>query len=140
MKKIALIILLLSATTALSMAQPNKTIVTDSEKIAVVWSSADPEVAERLVLLYTLNAAKQKWFDDVVLIVWGPSAKLLAENEKMQNYIKEMAKVGVKLQACINCTEHYKVTKTLKDLGVEVIGMGVPLSNYLKNGYHTITF
>ena len=29
--------------------------------------------------MYTLNAKRQGWFDEVTLIVWGPSSKLLSE-------------------------------------------------------------
>ncbi|MFC2117409.1 DsrE family protein [Bacteroidota bacterium] len=117
-------------------------LTTDSTKLAVVWSSGDPDVAEKVCLMYTHAAKRAKWFDEVVLIVWGPSAKLLTENEKLQGKIKAMIKDGVKLQACIACARMYgdEVVNKLKDLGIEVKGMGVPLSNYLKDGWKTLTF
>ncbi len=50
--------------------------------------------------MYTYNAKKQGWFDEVVLIVWGPSAKLLSENKMVQDYVKKMQDAGIKVEAC----------------------------------------
>lgn len=111
-----------------------------NNKLATLWTSGDPEVAEKVCFMYTNNAKKQGWFDDVVLIVWGPSAKLLTENEKLQGYVKSMQETGVKIEACLYCAKMYDVVDKLKDMGIDVKGMGVPLSNYLKEGWHTLTF
>lgn len=108
-------------------------------KLAVLWTSGDPEVAEKMVFMYTLNAKKQGWFDEVVLIVWGPSAKLLAENKMLQEYVKKMQDAGIKVEACIACARMYEVDGKLKELGIDVKGMGVPLSNYLKEGWKTLS-
>ena len=48
-----------------------------TERLAVVWRSGDPEVARTMVFLYTLNAKKRGWFDEVTFVVWGPSALTL---------------------------------------------------------------
>ena len=74
-------------------------------KLAVLWTSSDPEVAEKMAFMYTYNAKTQGWFDEVVLIIWGPSAKLAAENEMIQEYIKKMQKPGVKTEACLYCAK-----------------------------------
>jgi len=41
-------------------------------QLAVVWSSGDPEVAHRMCFMYTHNAKRNNWFDQVQLIVQGP--------------------------------------------------------------------
>jgi len=51
-----------------------------------------------------------------------------------------MIKDGVILEACISCSNMLGVTDELKALGIDVKGMGVPLSNYLKSGYHVLTY
>ena len=112
----------------------------NSNKLAVLWTSGDIDVAERVCLMYTHAAKQNNWFDEVVLIVWGPSTKLLIENENLQEKIKAMAADGVKLQACIVCANSYRATDKLKAMGVEVIGMGMPLTNYMKTGWHVLTF
>ena len=60
----------------------------------------------------------------------------------LQKKIQSMAKDGVKIEACIACASMYgqDVVEKLKDLGIDVKGMGTPLSNYLKNNWKTLTF
>ncbi|MFV0377920.1 MAG: DsrE family protein [Mangrovibacterium sp.] len=139
MKKIILLTLLLVGVLTFTQAQEQK-IEEHKNKLAVIWSSADPEVAEKVCFMYTLNAKKQGWFDEVVLIVWGPSAKLLAENEDLQADIKKIMEAGVTVEACIACAKTYGVDQVLSDLDIDVRPMGIPLTNYLKDGWHTLNF
>jgi len=115
-------------------------INTASDTLVVLWSSADPEVAEKACLMYTGAAQKYGWFKEVILIVWGPSEKLLAENSKLKDKIATMKKDGVIVEACVACSNMYGVTKDLKVCEVDVKGMGVPLTRYLKRGYKIISF
>ena len=111
-----------------------------SENLAVVWTSADPDVAHRMTLMYTHAAKTQEWFDEVTLIVWGPSQRLLAADKDIQEKFAEMADDGVVLQACIVCAESYGLTERLEELELEVKGMGAPLSGHIKSDTHVITF
>lgn len=110
------------------------------EKLVVIWTSDDPLVAERVAFMYTQNAKKNGWFGEVTLVIWGPSQKLTADNIKIQESLKAMLKDGVVLEACISCSNAYGVTDILKNLGVDVKGMGKPLTGYLKSGAKVITF
>jgi hypothetical protein len=114
--------------------------LSETSRLAVLWTSGDPEVAEKVCFMYTYNAKRQGWFDDVVLIVWGPSAKLLAENEALQTSVKKMMEAGVIVEACIACAQMYDVDRQLAEMDIDVKGMGVPLSNYLKDGWKVLTF
>lgn len=109
-------------------------------KLVVVWTSDDPYLAERMVLMYTHAAKTAGWFTDVTLIIWGPSAKMVSENLKIQEKLKAMQKDGVEIQACIACATAYGVVDDLKNLGFEVKGMGKPLSDYLKSDAKVLTF
>ena len=109
-------------------------------RLAVIWSSAEPEVAHRACLMYAHNAKTQKWFDQVTLIVWGPSARLLAADKDLQAKVTAMAKDGVKVQACLACADSYGVTEQLRKLGIEVKYMGKPLTDLLKEDWKILTF
>ena len=113
---------------------------TETEKLAVLWTSGDPDVAEKSCLMYTHAAKRNGWFDEVVLIVWGSSSRLLAENEALQEKVKAMIEDGVILEACIACSNMLGVTDELVALGIDVKGMGVPLTSYLKSGYHVLSY
>ena len=120
-------------------AQKDTNMKDNSNKLAVLWTSGDPDLAEKMAFMYTYNAKKQGWFDEVVLIVWGPSAKLLSENKMLQSYVKNMQEAGIKVEACIACARMYEVDGKLSEMGIDVKGMGVPLSNYLKEGWQTLS-
>jgi len=121
-------------------AQPPPAMASQSDTLLVVWSSGDVEVAEKVCFMYTYNAKKWGWFDEVIFVVWGPSAKLLAENSSLQTYIEKMKKEGIILEACVACARMYEVDDDLKELGIDVKGMGTVLTKYLKAGYPNITF
>lgn len=110
------------------------------EKLVVLWASGDRDVAEKSCLMYAHAAKRNGWFDEVILIVWGSSSRLLAEDEALQEKVKAMKSDGVILEACIACSNMLGVTDELKNLGIDVKGMGLPLSDYLKSGYHVLTY
>ncbi len=111
----------------------------NQDKLAVLWTSADREVALKMVFMYTYNSKLKGWWDDVTLIIWGPSSKLLSSDIELQDYVKKAQEAGVKFQACKACSDMYGVTENLKRLDIEVIYMGEPLTNYLKNGWKVLT-
>ena len=111
-----------------------------SSKLAVVWTSGDADVAYKVRFMYTKAAKTSKWFDEVKLIVWGPSSRILAGDEKLQKEIKKMIDNGVVVKACVACANMYGVADELRQLGIEVKGMGRPLSDMLKSDWKVLTF
>lgn len=145
MKKICIVFSVTLAILVAGMANPSGWIraqepASQHSRLAVLWTSGDPEVAHRVCFMYTDNAKKQKWFEEVTLIVWGPSARLLAGDKDLQAKIKGMIEDGVKVQACQACADSYGVTEQLRQLGVEVKYMGKPLTDLIKQGWDTLTF
>jgi len=51
-----------------------------------------------------------------------------------------MEQGGVEVQACIVCANMYGVGDKLRELGVEVKGMGKPLTDMLQDGWTCLTF
>ena len=139
LKKTLLLIAILTLTHSVIMAQSGDSPQSD-DKLVVVWTSDDPYVAERVALMYTHAAKTAGWFSEVTLIIWGPSAKLSAENIKVQEKLEAMQNDGVVIEACIVCANEYGVTDALKNLGFVVKGMGNPLTGYLKSGAKVLTF
>lgn len=133
------LLLLITSSTKQIHAQAVNTN-TASDTLVVVWSSGDPEVAIKACLMYAHAAKKNKWFNEVILVVWGPSEKLLAENATMKDKVAAMKKDGIIVEACVACSNMYNVTNELKVCEVDVKGMGVPLTRYLKRGYKIISY
>jgi len=51
-----------------------------------------------------------------------------------------MQEDGILVEACISCAMSFGIVEELKALGLPVRGMGLPLTNYLKNGWNVLTF
>ena len=109
-------------------------------KLCVIWSSADRDVALGMVFMYTKNAKKRGWWDEVRLVVWGPSAILLTEDQELKDALTSMKEVGVELQACRACADMQGVSDQLTELGIDVIYMGMPLTEMLKGDWKVLTF
>lgn len=102
-------------------------------KLLIVWSSEEKEVAKKLVLLYGSVMLPRGYWDEATIMIWGPSARLLAQDKEIQEQFKVVQKSGVKFNACVVCTDEYGVSKTLQELGVELIHTGEMLTDALKS-------
>jgi hypothetical protein len=114
------------------MSEPNK--------LLVIWSSADKEVTLHNVFMYTHNAKKRDWWEQVRLLIWGPSGTLLAQDEEVQHAFKEMVADGVEALACKACSDRLGATEALEQLGVNVFYVGTTLTEMLKTGWVTLTY
>lgn len=112
----------------------------NKDKLVVLWTSADREVALNMVFMYTINAKLRGWWKEVTLVVWGPSAKLLSEDKDLRDRIGGIKGSGVEILACKACTDDYGITESLEKLGIKVIYMGESLTCYLKDDIKIITF
>jgi hypothetical protein len=93
-----------------------------------------------MVFMYTYNAKKFGWWDEIRFIVWGPSSKLLSVDLELQQEIKKMKEAGIELLACKACADRYGVSQKLEDLGIPVKYMGQPLTKMLKTDWVVLTF
>ena len=109
-------------------------------RLAVLWTSGDPEVAKKMVFLYVYNAKKNNWFKTIRFIIWGASTKLLSEDKELQKGIKKMKNIGIELYACKWCSDSYGVSDLLTKLGVNVIYYGKPLTKLIKEDWKILTF
>lgn len=111
----------------------------DTNKLLIVWTSGDRDVALKMVFMYAGNARRYGWWEEVNLLAWGPSQKLLAEDEELQEGLAELLELGVRVIACKACADSYPVTEQLETLGIEVFYSGEFLTDWLKSGKHVVT-
>ena len=102
-------------------------------KLMVVWTSADPDVADKVCLMYTHAAKVYGWFAEVTLVVWGPSQRLLVGDPTIQAKVKAMREDGVVVEACVACARKLELVELLEALDIDVKGLGVPLTEALKD-------
>ena len=110
-----------------------------SEKLVLLWTSGDRDVALKMVFMYTFNAMRNHWWEDITLVVWGPSAKLLSEDEELQEYLARIIESGVSVRACKGCADQYGVSGKLEELGITVLYIGKEFTDYIKEGREVLT-
>lgn len=112
----------------------------DNQKdLNILWTNADPLTSHHMVMMYATNALTHQWWESVTVIVWGATAKYVAEDESIQEKIRIARHVGVKFSACISCAVNLGVKEKLEDLGLEVLAWGEPLTELIKSGAALLT-
>lgn len=113
---------------------------TQSERLLIVWTSGEIEVAKKMVFMYSMNAKLNGWWDEITLLVWGPSTRLLAGDPDLQNEMKQVQDSGVRVIACKACAEKFAVVPQIEALGIEVFYTGEFLTDWIKSGDKYLTF
>jgi hypothetical protein len=109
-------------------------------RVFVILSSGDREVALEVGLVYPLYAAKNKWMDEVKLIIFGPSEKIAAYDTEVRGRIDELQKAGIEVMACKWCADRMNITGILEETGIKVVYVGPIISQLLKDGWASLTF
>ena len=110
------------------------------QSLFIIWSSGDPEVAHNLAFMYAHNSLAQGWWERVRLIIWGPSARLACEDASVADKLRAMIADGVEVLACRACADNYGLSEQLEKLGVEVVYVGQPVTEMLRQGWRQLTF
>ncbi len=111
----------------------------EKKKLNILWTQEDANVAHSMVFMYATNSLIKEWWDEVNVIIWGPSARLVANDEGVQEKIKMFKSHGGQITACLACANTYGVAEKLMDLEIEVIYYGQPLTDILQSDEKLIT-
>lgn len=98
-----------------------------------MWLSADKRAAADMALLYARDSLLNGWFDEVQLILWGPTVQTAAEDRDIQTEFELLRHLGCEIKACKACAIRYGVVKRLSELGITVDGMGEELTKLLRS-------
>ncbi len=109
-------------------------------KLNVVWKTENEIDINNFLLMYLPNALRLGWFSEIEVVVWGASQNVVASDPFVQAEIIAMLEQGIKIYACIGCSERLGITEKLRDLGIVVEGTGERLSNYLKSDERFLMF
>jgi hypothetical protein len=104
-----------------------------------LWTNDNVITAEKMVFMYGINSKSRDWWDEVTIIIWGATVKLVAENKMIQNLIEQAKLEGVHVTACKSCADQLGVTEILEGLDLEVIYQGLVLTQILKDDEKLIT-
>ena len=102
------------------------------EHLHILWTNADPVVFDKMVLMYAVNSLVHGWWKKVTVIVWGPAARLAAEDQTVARQISLARERGVAFSVCVTCAKELGVSGQLEEQGLELIPWGPPLTELLK--------
>ncbi len=108
-------------------------------QLHILWANADPLTSQMMVMMYARNAMLHNWFDGVTVIIWGATAKLMAESETLQEEMRIAKQAGVHFSACIACAMKLGVKDDLEQLGLEVIPWGQKLTQLIQDKENLLT-
>lgn len=111
-----------------------------AKKAFVVVSSGDREVVKGPALTYPLNAVKRKWLDEVKVIIFGPSEKLVASDAEIQAKLEELQAAGIEIVACKALSDAWNITGAIEDKGIECVYVGSVISQLIQDGWASLTF
>ena len=109
------------------------------DKLNILWTTDNKDTIFNMLAIYAVNSKTQNWWQEVNLIIWGASAKLVGNDTQVQSEVVEMINKGIQIEACKDCCDNFGVTDKLTKLGINVRYMGKPLTDYIKSGETILT-
>ncbi|MBP1357260.1 MAG: DsrE family protein [Sulfolobus sp.] len=108
-------------------------------KVLFLITSGDDKFDLGFVMAY--NSFKNKRYDDIKIIFFGPSQKKLTQlSGDQENMFKELLQNKVVDSACIRVANRMNIKPDLEKLGVNLMPVGERVSYYVNQGYEVITF
>lgn len=110
-----------------------------SKKAKILWTTDNKETALHMVCLYAHNALLKGWMDEVEVLVWGASQRLIVEDAEVRAKVEAMITDGVKVVACLKCADSLEITAPLQTCGIDVHYTGELLSSWINSGESVIS-
>lgn len=102
----------------------------------IIWLASGERSKLQPGILWGVNAIKHGWVDEVRFVVFGESEKLLLEDENLFQMINEVQPP----MFCKHMAEAEGIDKSLLEKGANLIDVGEPIAEALKEGFQVITF
>lgn len=109
-----------------------------SSKLLVIIATGENEKA-LTGLMYAHRTLSEGWMDAVKVIFFGPSERLLVQDELIAKTAKEIGAIEKPI-ACKFISDREGISEKIEELGVKVDYVGIIISNFLKDGYVPMVF
>jgi len=109
-----------------------------SSKVLIIISTGEEEKA-LTGLTYASKTIKEGWLDEVQVLFFGPSERLLIENEEIARMAKELTAVQRPI-ACKFIADRDGIADEIVDLGLKVVYVGTIIAGFIKQGYIPMVF
>lgn len=89
--------------------------------------------------MYASKAIANGWLDEVQVLFFGPSERLLVENEAIAGTAKEIAAVRPPI-ACRFIADRDGIADSIAELGLKIEYVGTIIADHIKQGYVPMVF
>lgn len=109
-----------------------------SEKALVIISTGEVEKA-LTGLMWARNAMRFGWMEDIRVIFFGPSQKLLIKNDEVKKMAQEIAEAEKPI-FCKYISDRDGNSEQIEQLGMDVQYVGTIISDFIKDDYVPMVF
>lgn len=109
-----------------------------SSKLLVIIATGEKEKA-LTGLMYAHKTLEEGWMDQVKVIIFGPSQRLLVEDEMIGKLAGQIAALEQPI-ACKFITDRDGTTEKTEALGVKADFVGTIISDFIKDGFVPMVF
>lgn len=102
-------------------------------KLNILWTTDNKDTVTHMLGMYSINAKSRGWWDEINVLIWGASAKLVATDTEIQTLIKDMLNQQITVEACKGCSDSFGITEALEAVGINVRYTGTSLTEYLQS-------
>jgi hypothetical protein len=102
----------------------------------LIWLASGERAKLEPGILWGVNATKNGWVDEVRIVVFGESQKLLLEDHELFQMMNEVKSP----MFCKYLAESVGIEKDLQAKGANLIDVGEPIAEAIKEGFQVITF
>jgi hypothetical protein len=107
-------------------------------KLLVIISTGEAEAA-LTGLMYAHRTMSEGWLDDVKVVFFGPSERLLVKDERIAQLAQRICEAE-KPFVCKFISDQEGISEQIKDLGLKVEYVGTVISDFIKEGYIPMVF
>ena len=102
----------------------------------LIWLASGDRAKLEPGILWGVNALKYGWVDEVRFVVFGESEKLFLEDNDLFNMMNEVESP----MFCKYLAESVGIEKSLQEKGANLVDVGEPIAEAIKQGFQVITF
>lgn len=103
------------------------------EKLLIIISTAEKEKT-MTALMYSRNVLKNKRFEDVKVVYFGPVEKLMTVDPEVADAALEVSSMG-ESYACKAISDKQEISEKIAGMGVKIEYVGAIISDYINQGY-----
>jgi hypothetical protein len=109
-----------------------------ASKVLVIISTGEAEKA-LTGLMYAYRSMSEGWIDDLRVVFFGPSERLLVKDERIAQIAQRICEAE-KPFVCKFISDQEGISEAIENLGLKVEYVGTIISDFIKAGYVPMVF